>query len=294
MGQICCPKTQQVVAQEIETEREITFPSYSSKADKDFFKLETNYNLLRDMSFADYVMSLTQFSMSNATVPDDYSNRPKSYSKNAPYYNESLTSDLFQSFIENKVLKHPQIYTKAGENETLAGIFKQNLLYIQKGLITKIESHKKTQNIEPDKESFKKSHAMAIGLIYCSGSNVSKVKFLFNLFQDNDQLTQSDAFKDFLLGLFLIPSYSLLFARNKLVSQPEIGEFPKERMKELLDCCELKDSVNLVEVICKEIFVSAQGLRYSQFKELFERRENSLGWMISAKGIRENLEKNNV
>lgn len=294
MGQICCPKSQQVVAQEIETEKEITFPAFNSKGDKDFSKLETNYNLLRDMSFADYVMSLTQFSMDNATVPDDYSNRPKSYSRSAPYYNEHLSSDLFQSFIENKILKHPQIYTKAGENETLAGIFKQNLLNIQKGLITKLDSHKKAQNLEPDKECFKKSHAMAIGLIYCSGSNVSKVRFLFNLFQENDSLAPSEEFKDFLLSLFLIPSYSLLYSRNKLASQSEIGEFPKDKMKELLDCCELKDSVNLVEVACKEIFISEQGIRYSQFKELFERKESSLGWILTAKGIRENLEKNNV
>lgn len=297
MGQICCLNTQHTFLNEVTTEKEISLSSYSSKADRDFTKLESTYNLLRDISFHDYLMALTQFSMSNATVPDDYSNnRPMTYSKSEPYFKEGFSADLFQSFIEKKILKHPQVYTKAGENETLANIFKANMLNIQKGLISKINAYRKTLALGPEQETFKKSHAMAIGLLYCNASNVYRIKFLFNLFAENGMLNQSDDLKNFLLYLFLIPSYCQLFSRNKIGSTySEIGDLPQERMKEILDACELKDSLNLVEVISKELFVSASsGINYEQFKALFERKENSIGWMLSSKGIRYYLEQNNI
>lgn len=296
MGQICCPSHQSTF-KVVETEKEISLPSYSSKADKDFIKLEQTYNLLRDISLHDYLLALTGFSMSSATVPEDYTNnRAMTYTKAEPYFTEGLNGDLFQSFIENKILKHPQVYSKAGENETLANIFKANMLSIQKGLISKLEAYRKTLGLESSQEPFNKSHAMAIGLLYCNATNVYRIKFVFNLFAEDAVLSQSEDFKNFLLTLFLIPSYCQLFARNKIgPSFNEIGELPKDRMKEILDACELKDSLNLIEVISKELFVFSEGgINYDQFKNLFERRENSIGWMISSKGIRTYLEQNNI
>ena len=61
-----------------EGEKEILLFSYTSEADKEFQQLETKYNLLRDIDFQDYMYSLVQFDMENATLKDDYSNRTRS------------------------------------------------------------------------------------------------------------------------------------------------------------------------------------------------------------------------
>lgn len=296
MGQICCAnKSMQTASQDIETEREISIPSFSSNADKELSKLESNYNLLREITFSDFVCALTRFNMSNATVPEDYSNKPKSYSRDAEYYNESFTSDMFQSFIENKVFKHPQIYTKAGENETLAGICKDTLLEVHKALASKLKQYAKDNNLPKEEDVIKKYHIMAIGLLYCSGSNISKIRFLFDLFSESQKFSKSEALKSFLLGLYIIPAYCMIFARNKIGTKfSEIGEFDKATLKGLLDACELKDSIHLVDVTLESVFPFDQGMNYEQFKHLFARKEESVGWLLTAKGVRALLEKNNV
>ena len=66
-------------------------------------------------------------------------------------------------------------------------------------------------------------------------------------------------------------------------------------MKKLLDSSELKDSEHLVGVTNNLLFPT-EGKQYSyeEFKRIFEKGESSLGWLISAKGVRAMLEKNNV
>ena len=56
----------------IETEKEVSIRNYSSQADKEFSKLETKDNLLREILFNEYMYSLVIFSVTNATLQDDY------------------------------------------------------------------------------------------------------------------------------------------------------------------------------------------------------------------------------
>ena len=55
----------------IETEKEVSIQNYSSQADKEFSKLETKDNLLREILFNEYMYSLVIFSVTNATLQDD-------------------------------------------------------------------------------------------------------------------------------------------------------------------------------------------------------------------------------
>lgn len=296
MGAICCNKSQQPASGEIETEREVSIPMYSSSADKEFSKIETKENLLRDISFTDYIYSLSEFSTENATKQDDYTHKPTSYSMDQPFYNEELTHDLFQSFIENKLFKHPNLYVKAGENEDTANLFKEVMFNIQKSLIAKLDQNDKNNGIDHPNNTFRKSHAIALGILYASGTNVSKIKFLHNLFSREGSLKKTNEFSEFLLALFLIPSYCMLYTRNKLADSGDLSEFPKEIMKKILDKCELKDTVNLLGITMKLIFpVEEKSYSYSKFKNLFEGGgPNSIGWIINPRGIRLMLEKNNV
>lgn len=295
MGILCCKKQQPPTSVVIETEPEVTVPTYSSNSDKEFNKLETTYNLLREITFNDYAYSLSKFSTENATLPDDYSAKSITYSKSDPYFKEKMSVELFQSFIENKIFKHPQVYTTAGNDETSATICKEALLEIHKALGKKLQQSDKEKGNSEDPDRVKKFHLMALGILYSSGSNVSKIKFIFDSFKENNRLVCSDDFKDFLLALCLIPAYCMLFARNKLGKNEIIGELQKETMKEILNTCELKDSLNLVEVSCKKIFSGAEtGLGYDSFKYRFSDKDNGIGYLLTPKGVRKHLEINNV
>ena len=240
--------------------------------------------------------SLVIFSVTNATLQDDYSKKPPKFSSHDPFFTEELSPEMFQSFIENKIFKHPSLYVKAGENESLASLFKESLLFIHKSLLSKLDQNDKNNGANKPKNEFRKMHALAIGLLYCVGTNVSKIRILFDLFSDGGRLGKSSNLHEFLIALFLIPSYCMLYSSNKLSGREDLGEFPKETMKQLLDCCELKDSVNLVTVTEKMLFpIDGKSYSYEEFKALFElKTDASLGWLISPKGIRHMLEKNNV
>ena len=138
-----------------------------------------------------------------------------------------------------------------------------------------------------------KLHLLGIGLLYCSGSNVSKIKVIYDIFKEGETLVASDLLADFLLSVFLIPSYCILSSRNKL-KYKELGDFSKETMKTILDASELKDSLHLVDVTNKKLFGSDNtGIVYDKFKEMFA-IDDGVGYLISPKGVRQALLEHNV
>lgn len=195
MGAICCPKSQAVFKEPLikeeskePSEPEIQIKSYSSDSDKELSKVEENeYNYLRLIQFRDFAYLIYKFDLSNATVAEDFSVPAPKYNKKDAFFSAPFGTDLFQSFIENKFLKHPAIYTEAGNNENRTNIFKDIMGFMHKGLQTKIEQHLKSNGTENPTDSITKAHVLALGFLYCSSkTNVSKIKFLFDLFADSD------------------------------------------------------------------------------------------------------------
>ncbi len=281
---------------ETEEEKEIILYSYKSKPDKEYQKLETQYNLLRDIDFQDYMYSLVEFDMSNATLKDDYSKANATYNYKDSFFKEPLSVDYFQSFLENKIIKHPALYIKTGNDENLKAKFEDMFLYIYKSLQSKLIQFDKEKGVTDNTESrLKKGHCMVIGLLFCSGANISKIRFIFDLFKEDNILKESEELKEFLLSMYLTASYCVLFSRNKLgINNSDIPALEKEVMFDLLKTSEAKDSVNLVKVTINKLFGKTNELTYEAYVAMFSREKESMGWLISTKGIRSALEENNV
>ena len=299
MGQLCAKKTQST-SNLIETEKELSLPSYKSDGDKTYELQENKFNLFRKLNFADYLYSLVHFSSENATLADDYDKANVNVSMEEPFFCELFSNDIFQSFIENKILKHKAIYQFAGENEKIVSIFKEAFLAVNNALGLKLAQAAKEKGDESaDKNSIiKKGDAIAYGLLYCVGANYIKIRALFNLFKKDDQLKPSDKLDEFLLSLFIISSYGMVSARNKLSKFDEVGNIEKEKLKELIGTSELKDCQNMVEITKKMLFGQdlSIGLSYQNFKDKFEvnDKDNSLAFLLTSSGVRYMIQKNNV
>ena len=299
MGQLCAKKTQST-SNLIETEKEISLPSYKSDGDKYYESQENKFNFFRKLNFADYLYSLVHFSSENATLEDNYDKANVNVSMEEPFFCELFSNDIFQSFIENKILKHKAIYELAGSNEKMVSIFKETFLAANNGLGLKLaQSAKEKGDENADKNSIiKKGDAIAYGLLYCAGANYIKIRALFNLFKKDDQLKPSDKFDEFILSLFIISSYGMVSARNKLSKFEEVGEIEKDKLKELIGTSELKDCQNMVEVTKKMLFGQdlSVGLSYQNFKDKFEvnDKDNSLAFLLTSSGVRYMIQKNNL
>ena len=296
MGGFCCIKNQSVGSEDLNTEKEVFIDTYSSAPDKEVSKLETKYNLLREIQFSDYLYSLQIFEMSNATLTDDYAKKgtvPISCTES--FYSDDFGLDLIQSFIENKIFKHPSLYVKAGNDELLTTTFKEMISLIIKSLMQKL-SQNEENNGNKIKVTPQKHHAIALGLLLCGGTNISKIHCLFDLFSQDGRLSKREEFSKFLLSMFLISSYCMIYARKKLPeSNGDIENLDTKVMTELLDALELKDSVNLVKVVEKDLFGNNQSYSYEEFKGMFSKGlPNSIGWLLTTKGIRKMQEQNNV
>ena len=295
MGQLCTKKSQDVsspLLPEKEKEKEVSICSYKSNADETLKLQETKFNYLNKINFADFLYSLANYSNENATVEFKYDDVNIDFKITSPTFSDDFGVDVFQSFIENRILKHDNIYNAKIE-ESLIGIFKDNLIQNVTALNLKL---KQSHTDDPNFTGVKKSNIIPYGLLYCVGANTVKIRAIFNLFGDNGIIKKSVAFDEFLLSLFLIASYCSISARNKLGKYDTFGQISKENLKELLNTAELKDCQNLVTVTNKLIFGEdlSVSLTYEQFKEKFKGQENAISFLLSPSGVRSLLEKNNV
>ena len=300
MGKLCSREVQSETSELLPQEGEVSIPTYKSDGDKYFEGQEKKFNLLKNMPYEDYLFSLVNFSLENATLEDDYSKTTLEHSSNDPFYSETFSSDYFQSFIENKLLKHKLLYDEAQNNETSTSIFKTNLLHIYKGLAKKLSQDIKEKTKEDvDMNSvIIKGYLIPLGILLCTGPKYVKIKTIFNLFRDGDNLKYNEKLSQFFLSLFLTACSATVYARNKLSDFEEIGGIEEKELLKILDSSELKDSQHLVEVTNKLIFGDdlSQSLDYPAFKAKFadDNKNTSLGFMLSAPGVRFMQKKYNV
>ena len=300
MGSLCGKKAQSDVPNLVPQEAEITIPVYKSDGDKIFELQEKKFNQLTKILFQDYLYSLVNFSMDNSTLEDDYSKITLEYSANDAFYDESFSSDLFQSFIENKLFKHKILYEESENNERAMSIFKTFLLESYNALEQKLSQNKKQKGNEAVDENslIIKGYLIPIAILHCGGPKYVKVRTIFNLFQEGGNLKPSEKFNNFLLALFLTAAYSMIHVRNKLSNYDEIGAIDLKELVKLADTAELKDSLHLVEVTNKLIFGEdlSQTLDYGAFKAKFniDNKETSLGYLLNASGVRYMQKQHNV
>jgi hypothetical protein len=284
----CSSKNSDVFNQLAQDEKEIPFPNYISSNDRILEKMEKDYNLFNYMTLIEYINLLETFSMENATVPFSGALKSK-YSSKDSFLIEHLSIDEFQSFLENKILKIKSNYELSGENETMANIFKESKREIYRTLEQKLNQN--YGNKDPNRIT--KRNLLAFGFLSCLSTNIGKIKLFFDLFSEENVFKKSDELNDFLLSLFLISSYCLIAAAIKMgKNYSEVKELNDNQITNALNVMELKDNQNLLKVF-NENFFDKEEFNWEEFKKKFE-GENGFGWIFNSKGIRSNLEKNNV
>ena len=291
MGKLCS-KEAQTESNLIPQENDISIPLYKSDGDKFFEKPEKKFNYMTKIPFKDYLHSLVNFSRDNATLDDEYTNAILDYSSNDAFYNEILSPDLFQSFYENKILKHKLVYDAAGSKERVTTIFKTIIKETYTGLSRKMAqdiNQKGSEKVE-ENDIITKGYLIPFGILHCAGPKYIKIRTIFNLFQECGNLKPNEKFNHFLLALFLTAAYTQIHVRNQLNDFDEVGAAELNDLLILKDTAELKDSQHLVEVTNKLMFGEdlSKNLDYEGFKAKFadENKDTSLGFLLSAPGVR--------
>ena len=272
-------------------EKEINIKDFSSENDKHLEIIEKTNNYFRFVQLVEYVNLLEQFSIETSTVVTDEPLRTN-FNSNDKFLSESINIDEFQSFLENKIFDIEELYEITNNNQDNVSIFKQMCLEIYKALELKLKQH--YNNIDSD-YFIKKRNLLAIGMLYCACENIEKIKLLFDIFKnENEEFCKSEDLNDYLLSMFLIASYSLISARNKIFNTKlGIEKLAKEDVIKLINVSELKDNENLVKLF-NDNFFKEDKYKWEQFKNKFEDINNGFGWVISSKGIRRKLEENNI
>ena len=261
-------------------EEEIEFPIYSSISDEQFECLEKDNNLFRYITLVEYINLLSYFTLDTATIPFD---GPYKYTFNFKdeFLSHYFYEELFQSFIENCILKDREI-------EETENIFKEMSVELFKSLKLKLK-----QNYTEEKnKKITKRDLICLGMLFCKTSNINKIKLIFDIFKnENEEFVKSKEFDEYLLCSFLISSYCMISAKKKLSqTNPMIPGFSLEELKNLLQYAELKDCVNLVNYFNVNFF-KKDSLNWNEFKQKF--MGNGFGWIFSSKGIRQKLQENN-
>ena len=287
----CCKKCSKKVNYLAPQEKEITFKDYSSENDRPLTEIESTNNLFKYVTLYEYINLLNSFTVENHTNKNDLPKKNQ-FSNMDEFYQKGISVEEFTSFIDNKIFNLKNIKYLIENNETTASIFKQICIEIYNALDLKLRKNSKSE----ETIVVKKKNLIPIGLLFCNCKNIEKIKLFFDLFKNKgNEFCKSEELNVFLLSDFLIASYCLISARNKIgENNKNIQKIKQEDLLKLISFAELKENEHLVKVFNDNFFKNKESFNWLEFKQKFQDKENDFGWIFSSKGIRRKLEENNV
>ena len=274
-------------------EQEIYFKQYDSRSDPYFALIEGKYNLLIHIQLLEYINLLESFSLQTATLHHDGKYRSNFNSKDE-FLSTMVHQEEFQSFIQYKLLKIPEILEMFGEDEEYTSIFRDCCIKIFSALNVRLNSYYKSNK----ENKITKRSLVGLGLLFCRGQNISKVKLFFDLFKDeNEKFVKSDNLNDYLITTFFISSYCLLYVRSTLnLPLKSLPKIDNNLAHNLLNSNGLtqKNCENLLKYF-NDNFFDKEFLSWDEFKTKFNYNQiNSFSWIFTTKGIRNKLEDKNL
>ena len=245
-------------------EKEIDIKDFSSENDKHLEIIEKTNNYFKFVQLVEYVNLLEQFSIETSTIITDEPMRIK-FNYNDQFLSESMNIEEFQSFLENKIFNIEELSEIINNNQDNVSVFKQMCLEIYKALELKLKQH---YNNNDSNDIIQKRNLLAIGMLYCACENIEKIKLFFDIFKnENEEFCKSENLNDYLLSMFLIASYSIISARNKIFNTKlGIEKLAKEDVMKLINVSELKDNENLVKLF-NDNFFKEEKYNWEQFKK---------------------------
>ena len=291
---LCCKKmsedTSSVFAK---GEQEIDFPEYESRSDQYFSLIEGKYNLFNHIQLLEYMNLLENFSIESATIEFEGKFR-SDFSSKDKFLSTILHQDEFQSFIENKLLSTKDILQIYGEDEQTLSLFKDCFIKLFSALNVKLNSfynENKTNKVT-------KRNLVALGLLFCRGQKISKLRLFFELFKDeNGNFVKSEDLDNYLISVFFLSSYCLLSVRMWINSpKQKLPKMGNNLAQQILNGNGFtqKNVENLLKYF-NENFFNKESFTWEEFKKKFgENKRNSFAWIFSTKGVRSKLEDKNL
>ena len=270
-------------------EKDIEPIKYESKSDEYFSIIETKYNYLYEIQLVDYINVLADFDLNNATLSNDEKQIKISFSLKD--FNAPMDKILFQSLIENKLIRLDELYSNQKDDE-VNSFKKINLLELHGSLNIKLKQYLNiTDKTEIKQEIIQKKHLIPLGVLFTRSDVLGKVKFIFDLFKEEDIFQNSDDFKEYLIASFLLSSYCLVSSGHKLYKEnkDQFSQFDKNNIKEKVKIFSLDNCKTLLEEFIGSFFSDENSFDLNNFRQKFE-GEEGFQWILSSKGIRSKLE----
>ena len=280
-------------------ESEINFPIYTSSSDEYFTLVEKDFNLIVYIQLLEYMNLLETFTIQTATVPFE-GNYRHDFSSKDPFLDNIMNQGEFQSFIENKLLSINEIVELYGEDIQTLALFKDCFLKIYSALNLRLKSF--LGNANKNDEIITKLNLVAIGILFCRGKIISKIKLFFDLFKnENGVFIKSEKLNNYLISSFFIASYCLVSVRAFIDNEEKgLPKISNNLTQTLLDEKGLsqKNCEILLKFFNDKFFGEKEGLNWDEFKQKFSsdnaRENESFGWIFSTSGIRSKLEDKNI
>jgi len=281
-------------------ESEKNFPIYTSTSDEYFTLVEKEFNLITSIQLLEYMNLLENFSIQKATVPFE-GNYRHNFSQKDSFLNEIMHDYEFQSFIENKLFNVNEIVELYGEDIQTLALFKECFLKIYSALSLRLNTFL-NNNKNKNEEIVTKLNLVALGILFCRGKNISKIKLFFDLFKnDNEIFIKSEKLDNYLITSFFIASYCLVSVRAFIDNEEKgLPKIDNKLTRILLNDKGLSQNncENLLKYFNNKFFEEKEGLNWDEFKQKFNDDDNQenecFGWIFSTSGIRNKLEDKNI
>lgn len=276
--------------QRVIPDKDFQFKSYKSNYDNVYERFDKDFNYLKYLQFSEFASFVTDYKF------DNEKRGKEGLERKMGIFIEEIEKKEFIIFIESRIIKNQLLYSY--RDDTKQQIFNEFMTKIYevltKGLVSYYKKVPTTQNTSVNSKKFRKFFFFAIGLLFCSGYNTSKVDVIFQAFSnENGKLQVTDNFRLFLYILFLLASYCSMKAIIDLSKTftEEITQIKQEDQIKMLNIYDVNDIVRLVDSFVTNFYGRSQSFSYLEYRDKII--SDGFDWWLNGKGIRYQLEHKN-
>lgn len=279
-----CTKPQSFTLPEIANIPDYKFEKVSSKPDLYLKKLEHDYNLFRHFDLHEFLFIINSFQFNGFKISKVSS--PEKEEEEESRLVE-IDKDQFKYLLETKIIASLLVSRVLSENDKAANAFSLYYNTLFDMMVKGQKNYLKQEGKKDFSTNIDKKFLTAFGILFCAGSNRSKVRVIFNTFANDLNILEkkNDDLDLYIYFMVFLSSIGPFLTINKIKNslyEKDLPVLSEDDYRKMFEDYSVKNTISLTNYIMDKLFEESNELDF----EHFEKKSLEHNWFYSLSGNR--------